>query len=149
MKLTEFIAQYLSGKGIDKVFAVQGGAALHLIDSIERSESINVIAMQHEQSSAMAADAYAKFKGAGVTISTSGPGATNLITGIACSYFDSVPTIHLTGNVASFRSSADIGVRQYGFQETDIVSIVKPITKFAIQLTKLLKLLNLTVKGRS
>jgi len=136
MKLTDFIAHYVAQEGIDKVFAVQGGAALHLIDSIERHESIDVIAMQHEQSSAMAADAYAKFKGAGVTLSTSGPGATNLITGIACSYFDSVPTIHITGNVASFRSSANIGVRQYGFQETDIVSIVKPITKFAFQLTQ-------------
>jgi acetolactate synthase-1/2/3 large subunit len=147
MKLTDFIAQYVSKEGIDKVFAVQGGAALHLIDSIERNELIDVIAMQHEQSSAMAADAYAKFKGAGVTISTSGPGATNLITGIACSYFDSVPTVHITGNVASFRSSADIGVRQYGFQETDIVSIVKPITKYAIQLTKPCDILHILPKA--
>jgi acetolactate synthase-1/2/3 large subunit len=136
MKLTDFVAHFLASKGIDKVFAVQGGAALHLIDSIEKSAAISVVAMQHEQSSAMAADAYAKVRGLGVTISTSGPGATNLITGIACSYFDSVPTVHITGNVASFRSSTKIGVRQYGFQETDIVSIVKPITKYAAQLTQ-------------
>lgn len=135
MKLTDFVAQYIAKMGVHKVFAVQGGAALHLIDSLEKNDALNVVAMQHEQSSAMAADGYAKSSKVGVTVSTSGPGATNLVTGIACSYFDSVATVHITGNVASFRCSTAIGVRQYGFQETDIVSIVKPITKFAVKLT--------------
>ncbi|GAA6185405.1 biosynthetic-type acetolactate synthase large subunit [Aliiglaciecola sp. NS0011-25] len=111
---------------------VQGGAALHLIESIDNCDGIINVAMQHEQASAMAADAYARVnQSVGATIATSGPGATNLLTGIACSYFDSIPTVHVTGNVASFRQSDSLGIRQYGFQETDIVSMAKPITKFA------------------
>lgn len=137
MKLTDYIASYLAQLNIKHVFVLQGGAALHLIDSIEKHPSLSAIAMQHEQSCAMAADSYAKTHHVlGVTVATSGPGATNLLTGIASSYFDSVATLHITGNVASFRQSHKLGVRQYGFQETDIVSMAKPITKYAVQLNK-------------
>lgn len=136
MKLTDYVANVISQQGVREVFVLQGGAALHLIDSIEKHPELDSIAMQHEQASAMAADSYAKCNGSiGVTISTSGPGATNLLTGIACSYFDSIPTLHITGNVASFRQSDDFGVRQYGFQETDIVSMAKPITKYAVRIS--------------
>ena len=82
----------------------------------------------------MAVDAVWRTTGkVGVTVSTSGPGATNLITGIACSWFDSIPAIHITGQVNQSESRETIGaaVRQAGFQETDIVSMVRPITKFA------------------
>jgi acetolactate synthase-1/2/3 large subunit len=87
----------------------------------------------------MMADAYSRTeKGFAATMVTSGPGAQNLITGIACSWFDSVPVIHISGQVNSFELSSTNkttkNVRQVGFQETDIVSIVKPITKFAYQL---------------
>jgi acetolactate synthase-1/2/3 large subunit len=93
----------------------------------------------HEQAAAMMADAYSRAsKGFAATMVTSGPGAQNLITGIACSWFDSVPVIHISGQVNSFElSSANKStkkVRQIGFQETDIVTMVKPITKFAYQL---------------
>jgi len=93
----------------------------------------------HEQAAAMMADAYSRSgKGFGATMVTSGPGAQNLITGIACSWFDSVPTIHISGQVNTYELSTNNKttkkVRQVGFQETDIVSIVKPITKFAYQL---------------
>jgi len=89
----------------------------------------------------MMADAYSRVsKGFGATMVTSGPGAQNLITGIACSWFDSVPVIHISGQVNSFELSSTNKttkkVRQVGFQETDIVSIVRPITKFAYQLKK-------------
>ena len=135
MKLSDFVASALA-VFTDHVFVVQGGAALHLIDSVHQCDGIVDIPMQHEQACAMAADAYAKAQHSiGATIATSGPGATNLLTGIACSYFDSVPTVHITGNVASFRQSGSIGVRQYGFQETDIVSMASPITKVAYQIS--------------
>ena len=88
--------------------------------------------MQHEQAAAMAADVAWKInRSVGVTVATSGPGATNLITGIACSYFDSIPTIHITGQVNQKEKIPFKGakVRQAGFQETNIVDLVKPITK--------------------
>lgn len=155
-KLSDYLANYLSEIGIEHIFVLQGGAALHLIDSIENHPLLKAIATQHEQASAMAADAYAKCnENIGVTVSTSGPGATNLVTGIACSYFDSIATLHITGNVASFRQSDTLNVRQYGFQETDIVNMVKPITKYAVRLktpediiTELPKAIHIAKSGR-
>lgn len=133
MKLSDYVAQFLAQLGIKYVFAITGGAAVHLIDSIAKTPGISYICPQHEQTGAMAADAYARVTGnLGVAISTSGPGATNMITGICCSYYDSVPTLYITGQVASFRLKRDMGIRQNGFQETDIVDMVKPITKYAV-----------------
>ena len=156
MKLTDFVAQYLVVCGVRHAFVLQGGAALHLIDSIDKNNSIKSVAMQHEQACAMAADGYARASnGLGCTIVTSGPGATNLLTGIACSYFDSIPTIHITGNVASFRQSDNLGVRQYGFQETNIVKMAKPICKYAVRiasaeaiLIELPKAIGIALSGR-
>lgn len=156
MKLTDFIAQYLVNVGIRHAFVLQGGAALHLIDSIEKNKDIESIPMQHEQACAMAADGYASVRGSiGCTIVTSGPGATNLLTGMACSYFDSIATIHICGNVASFRQSDHLGVRQYGFQETDIVSIAKPICKYVVRISspesiinELPKAISIALSGR-
>ena len=135
MKLSDYVAQFLANQGIRHAFVVIGGASLHLIDSIARNGGINYICPQHEQAGAMAADAYSRATGnLGVAIATSGPGATNLITGIACSYFDSVPVLYITGQVTTFRLKGDSGVRQMGFQETEIVDMVKPITKYAIMI---------------
>lgn len=84
----------------------------------------------------MAADGYARVGGGiGAAISTSGPGATNMITGICCAFYDSVPVMFLTGQVATFRHKAETGVRQMGFQETDIVEMARPITKYAAMVT--------------
>ncbi|MER2492200.1 thiamine pyrophosphate-binding protein [Catenovulum sediminis] len=156
MKLSDFIANYLKRIGVQHVFVVQGGAVLHLIDSVDKLKGINNVPMQHEQAAAMAADAYAKVSPSiGCTFATSGPGATNLITGIACSYFDSIPTLHITGNVSSFRQSDSLNVRQYGFQETNIVEMVKPICKHAERLCSpedifwlLPKLFKIAIEGR-
>jgi acetolactate synthase-1/2/3 large subunit len=82
----------------------------------------------------MAADSYSRVTGnLGVAISTSGPGATNLLTGVACAYYDSVPVLYITGQVATFRDRGDSGVRQVGFQETDTVNIFRPVTKYAVK----------------
>jgi acetolactate synthase-1/2/3 large subunit len=132
MKLSDWVAQFLAGKGIGHVFAITGGASLHLIDSIARTPGIDYVCPAHEQAGAMAADAYARVTGApGCAIATSGPGATNLLTGVICSWFDSVPVLYLTGQVTTFRLKGETGVRQMGFQETDIVDMARPVTKYA------------------
>lgn len=136
MKLTDYITKFLEEKGIECAFGMSGGAAVHLFDSIYKSESIKMISMTHEQCAAIAADGYARATGKlGVAITTSGPGATNLLTGTCCSFYDSIPTLMLTGQVATHRLKGKRDVRQVGFQETDVVSIFKPITKYAVQIT--------------
>jgi acetolactate synthase I/II/III large subunit len=133
MKLSDYVAQFLAEKGIRHSFAIAGGACLHLIDSIAARSDISYICPHHEQAAAMAADAYSRVTGRpGVAISTSGPGATNLITGICCAYYDSVPVLFITGQVATFRLKLDTGVRQFGFQETDIVGMCRSVTKYAV-----------------
>ncbi|MBI1905655.1 MAG: thiamine pyrophosphate-binding protein [Rhodocyclales bacterium] len=135
MKLSDYIARFLAERGIRHVFAVSGGASLHLIHSLDAVEGITFVCPQHEQAGAMAADGYARTRGApGAAVATSGPGATNLITGICGCYYDSVPVLFLTGQVATFRMAADTGVRQIGFQETPILDLCRPITNYAVQI---------------
>ncbi len=136
MKLSDYVAEFLVQQGITHAFVVTGGASLHMIDSIARNPKIEYVCPHHEQAGAMAADGYARASGRlGVSIATSGPGGTNMITGICSSWYDSVPVLYLTGQVATFRFKADSGVRQMGFQETDIVEMCKPITKYAVTVT--------------
>jgi len=135
MKVTSFILDYLVSKGVRHVFGITGGYITPLFDAFHGRTDIQYICMQNEQAAAMAADAYARITGFGCAISTSGPGATNLITGIGCSYFDSVPVLFLTGQVPTGESKCETGVRQRGFQETDVVKIVRPITKYTAQMT--------------
>ena len=134
MNGAEYIAEFLCKQSISKVFTVTGGACAFIIDAIARNQNIDYICFHHEQSAAMAADAVWRVtRKPGVTVVTSGPGATNLITGIACSYFDSIPSIHITGQVNKSESMRGVNARQIGFQETNIVDMVKPITKYAVQ----------------
>jgi len=154
----EYIVEFIRQRGINKVFLITGGACTFIVDAIGSHPEMEYYCFQHEQAIAMAADAYWKIaRKPGVTVVTSGPGATNLITGIACSYFDSIPTIHITGQVNQNekRNYAGANVRQAGFQETKIVDIVKPITKYAVAVTngeelkkELTKAFNLSITGR-
>lgn len=132
MKVVTYISQFLKAKGIDTVFELQGGMITRIIDEFYRQGDITIVSMHHEQAAAFAADGYARVKNKpGVALATSGPGATNLITGIGNCYFDSVPAIFITGQVNLNEQKGERAIRQLGFQETDIVSIVKPITKAA------------------
>lgn len=132
MKLSDYVASFLESIGCAHAFVFSGGASLHLIHSIENS-NINMTCPLHEQAAAMAADAYYRATGRlAVAIATSGPGATNLLTGICSAYFDSVPAIYITGQVATFRMKKNMGVRQIGFQETDIVAMVHPVVNYAV-----------------
>ena len=136
MKVSDYIGEFIEHQDVKHVFGITGGAIAHVFDSIGRNPSIEYICNQHEQASAMAADAYSRVTGnLGVALATSGPGATNLMTGIGCSYFDSIPTLFITGNVSSKVSSKGTELRQLGFQEADIVKMVKPITKYSVSLT--------------
>ena len=127
-------------KNIKKYFFPPAKDCLYSLLFSKRKD-ISYICVQHEQAAAMMADAYARVtNNYAATMVTSGPGATNLITGIACSYFDSIPNIHITGQVNLLEQRGGMpntmGSRQIGFQETDIVSISKPITKKSYQLKK-------------
>lgn len=140
----DFIAEFINAHCSRKVFLVTGGACAFIVDAIGRHDNLDFYCFQHEQAAAMAADAVWRTSGqVGVTVATSGPGATNLITGIACSWFDSIPSIHITGQVNQSESREELqaNVRQAGFQETDIVSMVKPITKMAIKIASINQLL--------
>ncbi len=131
MKLANRVAEFLRDQGVKHVFCISGGASLHLIHGINDTEGIEYVCPQTETAAGYAADAYARLTGLGCALATSGPGATNLITAIAASYYDSIPVLYITGNVTTQRMSGDSGVRQTGFQETPIVEMVKKITKYA------------------
>jgi len=137
MKLSDYVIQFLADRGVTHVFGMSGGAAVHLFDSAARHPGMDYVCSQHEQSAAMSADGYARATGKmGVAITTSGPGATNLLTGACCSHFDSVPTLMLTGQVATHRLKGTRKIRQLGFQETDVVSIFASVTKYAAQVER-------------
>lgn len=138
MKGADYIAEVLARHKINDVFLITGGACAFMVDAISRHHDMRYFCFQHEQAAAMAADAVWRVDGGmGATMATSGPGATNLLTGIACSYFDSIPSIHITGQVNLNETKAYGGakVRQAGFQETKIVEMARPITKYAVQVT--------------
>ncbi len=136
MKMSDYIAQFLAQQGIRHVFAITGGASIHMIHSIAECDDIDYICPHHEQGGAMAADAYARVSGGlGCAIATSGPGATNLITGICGAWFDSVPVLYLTGQVTTGRLKGDTGVRQIGFQETEVIPMVRHVSKYAVQIS--------------
>ncbi len=136
MKLAQAIAKFLEAQGVRHVFGVSGGANLHLIHGITDATKIQFIPTTHECNAGFSADAYARLTGLGVCLVTSGPGATNAVTAVATSYYDSVPTLYICGQVASHRFGSQYGVRQYGFQETPIVEMVKEITKAAFELDR-------------
>lgn len=135
MKLSDYVIDYLNSCGTTNVFGMSGGAAVHLFDSAVKHKNVGVTFVAHEQSAAMAADGYYRVSGRlGACVVTSGPGATNLLTGVCCSYYDSIPALMLTGQVATHRLKGTRNVRQVGFQETDSLSIYSSVTKYAGQL---------------
>lgn len=136
MKASDFLATYIESKGVKNIFELSGGMITHLLDSFYLKTKVNIISVHHEQSGAFAADACGRITGIpGVALATSGPGATNLLTGIGSCYFDSSPAIFITGQVNIAELRGEKKIRQLGFQETDIVSMAKAITKRAYLVT--------------
>ncbi|GAB6127063.1 thiamine pyrophosphate-binding protein [Humidesulfovibrio idahonensis] len=135
-KLSDYVACFVRDLGVDQVFGVTGGAAAHFFDSLAKIDGVSYVCAMHEQGAAMMADGYARSSGnIGVAVGTSGPGATNMLTGAGCAYYDSVPLLLITGQVSTYRLRGDSGVRQMGFQEADTVDIFRPITKSAVLIT--------------
>ncbi|MGD2169783.1 MAG: thiamine pyrophosphate-binding protein [Chlamydiota bacterium] len=131
MKLSDYVVDFLAKQGIKHNFLVTGGAVLHLADSTSKHLSMKHICVQHEQFGAAAADGYSRAgDNLGLAMTTSGPGATNLLTSICNAHFDSIPMICVTGQVARFRLRPNKKLRQRGFQETDVVSTFESITKY-------------------
>ena len=156
MKLSDAIAQYLASRDIDTVFGYQGGSITHMIDSFDKY-GIKYIQSYHEQGAGLAADAYARISkiGIGIAIGTNGPGVTNLITAIANAYCDSVPVLFFTGQVHTFAMKKSMDVRQESFQEIDVLSMVKTITKYAVTIKdknraidEIRKAINIALTGR-
>lgn len=133
MKLSDYVLEFVSRLGVKEVFLLPGGGCMHLVDSLGRNDHLNPVCCLHEQAAAIAADAYGQYtNNIGVVLVTTGPGGTNAITGIAGSWIDSVPVMIISGQAKRNDMMTGRGVRQMGIQEVDIVSIVKPITKYAV-----------------
>lgn len=136
MKLSDYVASFIQSLGVKHVFMLTGGGAMHLNNSFGSCRNITPVFNLHEQASAICAEAYAKATNQiGVALVTTGPGGTNTVTGVAGAWLDSTPCIFISGQVKRDDLIGDRGVRQFGFQEIDIISIVKPITKYAITIT--------------
>ena len=133
MKLSDYIFQFLIEKGVKHTFMLPGGGAMHLVDSLGKS-GIEYIPFLHEQGAAIAAEAYGQHTNTpGVLLVTSGPGATNAITGVTAGWIDSTPMFVISGQAKRPDLVGDKGVRQIGSQEVQIVPMVRPITKYAVQ----------------
>lgn len=133
IKLSDYVCDFLSGKGITHAFILGGGGNMHLIDSVAKSK-IQYVCNLHEQACAIAAEGYARVTGLpGVCINTTGPGGTNALTGVLDCWQDSIPMIAISGQIARkfMGAGTKMGVRQLGVQELNIVDVVKPMTKYA------------------
>src|SRR5690348_7428614 len=130
MQGSEILVAALEREGVDTIFAYPGGASMELHQALTRSKKIRTVLPRHEQGGAFAAEGYARASGrAGVCMATSGPGATNLVTGIADAYMDSIPLVAITGQVPQ----AMIG--KGAFQETDIYGMTLPVVKHSYLIT--------------
>jgi len=133
IKLSDFVFQYLSSTiGVKHVFLLSGGGAMHLVDSLGKTKGLEYIACLHEQAAVISACAYAQYtNNLGVALVTTGPGGTNAITGVAAAWTDSIPLLVISGQVKTADMSNSM-CRTLGYQEIDIVPVVKSITKYAV-----------------
>jgi acetolactate synthase-1/2/3 large subunit len=131
MKLSDYISQTLENY-IEHLFLLPGGGCIHLVDSFSKSK-IELVPVLHEQAASIAAESYAqKTNSLAALLVTTGPGATNAVTGIASAWLDSIPVLVISGQVQNKDRTKNLGVRQLGFQEINTVEIYKSITKYAV-----------------
>lgn len=158
MKASDALAKFLIAHQVQTCFELVGGMITHLLDSFAESGQFNIISMHHEQAAAFAAEGVArqtKGKTIAVAMGTSGPGATNLLTGIGSCWFDSIPCLFITGQVNTRELKGERAIRQQGFQELDIVEVARSLTKYAVRvdnpedlLPELHKALSVILTGR-
>ena len=138
-KVSDYIADYIAGWGIRDVFTVTGGGAMHMNDSFGHHSKLHCTYQHHEQACAMAAEAYARVDNhmAAVCVTT-GPGATNAITGVLGGWMDSIPMIVFSGQAryATTVPASGLPLRSMGVQECDIVPVIKPLTKYAVMVIR-------------
>lgn len=132
IRVADYIAQFLANQGIKHVFLISGGGNVYLIDGVAKNKDLAYVCTHHEQAAAMATEAYARAsQSLGCSIVTSGPGGTNAVTGIAGAWLDSIPSLYISGQVNSFHTVRNTGIRQFGVQELNVEDIVRPVTKYA------------------
>lgn len=132
IKVSDYVIKKLEETGVKHMFMLPGGGAMHLNDSLGNSKEIQYVCCLHEQACAIAAEAYARVtNNIGLLMVTTGPGGTNALTGVAGAYLESTPMFVVSGQVKRMDMINNQGVRQQGMQELDIISVVKPITKYA------------------
>lgn len=131
IKVSDYIVKFLENEGVEHLFMFAGGMTMHINDSVGYSQKIKPVCMLHEQGCAFAAESYARItNNLGVVTATCGPGATNTITGIACSWIESTPLLVITGQCKRADMAETPVLRQLGVQEVRITELVKPITKY-------------------
>jgi acetolactate synthase-1/2/3 large subunit len=156
ISVADYVIERLASQGLKHLFFLPGGGCMYLVDALARSRKVKGVALLHEQSVGIAAEAYAQFTNRiSACLVTTGPGATNAITPCAAAFTDSTPMLFISGQVKTSDSATKFGVRQLGFQEIPIVDVVAPITKKAVQLDWSMNipnviddLINLAISGR-
>lgn len=135
MRVADYVAEFLEQRGVSKVFMLSGGGMMHLMDAVGRRKQLGYVCNHHEHACALSAEGYARKSGQlGACYVTSGPGASNTVTGVVECWQDSVPVLFVSGQSKlsqTIRGSKILGLRQFGTFEVDIISIVAPITKYA------------------
>lgn len=133
IKLSDYVSKFVAEQGVKHVFMVPGGGCMHLVDSFGKQEGMEYVACLHEQACGFAGEAYAEFKNdLAAMLVTTGPGGTNVLTGVACSWLESSSCLFISGQAKRADMIGSRGVRSMGQQEVDIISVVRPITKYAV-----------------
>ena len=133
MNCSEFLVDFLIKKGVTDIFGYAGGYIVPFMDALNRRDEITVHVCYNEQGCSFAANGYARINGKiGVYFTTSGPGAVNALGGLADAWFDGIPLMGICGNIPTNEHKGYSGIRQNGFQEMDIISITRSITKYSV-----------------
>ena len=144
MKISDYVVRFFEKQKVNDLFMVTGGSSMHLIDSFGRSKKIKYWCTEHEQSAAMAAEAYAKMRNDfGLVLITGGPAATNTLTGVLDCWQDSIPVVFISGQSKrkqTIINSGIEGLRQFGVQEVNIIPIVESITNYAVEIDDIKKI---------
>lgn len=140
MRVSDYIVEHLENIGVEKVFLLSGGGMMHLLDAVSRRDKLTYVCNHHEQTSGIAADAYARVTGKlGVCFATSGPGGTNTLTAVVGAYQDSSPVLFISGQSKVSQTIAGThleGLRQFGTFEVDVVPTMKSVTKYSAIILK-------------
>ena len=136
IRLADYVVQFLEDYGIEDVFTVSGGGSIFLCDAVANAKKLKYYCCHHEQAVSYSTEAYARTKNSlGVSLVTTGPGATNAISGACGSWMDSVPHLLISGQVFLNQTIGTTGLRQLGVQEINIIDLIKPVTKYAVMIT--------------